>query len=456
MKKIITISIVIIGAITILLFSNARQDTGATQVIFTQLPVDTEDLHSVFPNQSRITSIQLSDPESSYTILTTDFASARAPQTSFDGQRLIFSAQKEEGQLWQIYEMELASRKTRQVTFQEDNCTDPAYLPDGSIIFSSEQSDPVAGHQFALYKIFPSGNVDRLTHQPHYDLLSTVSRDGRIITVSSQVFPEKTNAKLLALRPDGTKVSLYYQSPENMAPFSRGYETMDNKFVFVEKGVTNDLISISLNRPLSSREILYSGNERGGFHSAYPYLSDSLIVSYRGENSDLYSISIFNSKSRSLGLVLFSDTEYHALEPVLNIKRSVPKKLPTRVDPTIDTGKMLCMNSNITDLDPEMDVSPHKMRINTLDRVLGHVEVEEDGSFYIEVDADTPIRFQALDISGNEILPPSSWLWVRPNESKGCVGCHADRELSPSNRVPNAINNGAVFVSSSNEQEVAE
>jgi hypothetical protein len=27
-----------------------------------------------------------------------------------------------------------------------------------------------------------------------------------------------------------------------------------------------------------------------------------------------------------------------------------------------------------------------------------------------------------------------NWLWVMPSERRGCIGCHADRELTPPNR----------------------
>jgi len=41
---------------------------------------------------------------------------------------------------------------------------------------------------------------------------------------------------------------------------------------------------------------------------------------------------------------------------------------------------------------------------------------------------------------------PSDWLWVRPFERRGCVGCHEDSELAPENIVPLAINKWPVLV----------
>ena len=32
-----------------------------------------------------------------------------------------------------------------------------------------------------------------------------------------------------------------------------------------------------------------------------------------------------------------------------------------------------------------------------------------------------------------------AWMWMRPNERRGCVGCHENRELAPDNHVALAI-----------------
>jgi hypothetical protein len=37
-------------------------------------------------------------------------------------------------------------------------------------------------------------------------------------------------------------------------------------------------------------------------------------------------------------------------------------------------------------------------------------------------------------------------MWLRPNERRGCVGCHEDPELVPANRVPLAVKKNPVGV----------
>ena len=82
---------------------------------------------------------------------------------------------------------------------------------------------------------------------------------------------------------------------------------------------------------------------------------------------------------------------------------------------------------------------------------MGELKVEEDGSFYLEVPADIPIRFISMDSEGKTVHGPSDWIWVRPNERRGCVGCHADPELSPVNRVAVAVRKSPVSIPPENK-----
>ena len=60
-------------------------------------------------------------------------------------------------------------------------------------------------------------------------------------------------------------------------------------------------------------------------------------------------------------------------------------------------------------------------------RILGTVPVEEDGSAYFEVPANTFVYFQALDAEGKMVQSMRSGTYVQPGERYGCVGCHESR-----------------------------
>ena len=73
------------------------------------------------------------------------------------------------------------------------------------------------------------------------------------------------------------------------------------------------------------------------------------------------------------------------------------------------------------------------------DIVLGEAPIEEDGSFYIAVPPDKPVRFEVLDGAGRVVRAQRSWIWARSGEEHGCVGCHEDRAVAPENHWPMAL-----------------
>ncbi|MCC6144718.1 MAG: hypothetical protein IT368_13005, partial [Candidatus Hydrogenedentes bacterium] len=69
----------------------------------------------------------------------------------------------------------------------------------------------------------------------------------------------------------------------------------------------------------------------------------------------------------------------------------------------------------------------------TLERVLGTVPVEADGSACFEVPANRSLFLIALDKNENSIKRMQSFLSVMPGETMSCVGCHEQRSTA----VPN-------------------
>lgn len=63
----------------------------------------------------------------------------------------------------------------------------------------------------------------------------------------------------------------------------------------------------------------------------------------------------------------------------------------------------------------------------TLERLLGSVPVNEDGSAYFRVPANRPIFFLAMDENGRCVKRMHSFTSVMPGEKLSCVGCHEER-----------------------------
>jgi hypothetical protein len=59
--------------------------------------------------------------------------------------------------------------------------------------------------------------------------------------------------------------------------------------------------------------------------------------------------------------------------------------------------------------------------------LLGYAAVEPDGSFKLNVPADTPIGLQVVDAEGRAFQSHTNWIQVRPGERRTCDGCHSPR-----------------------------
>jgi cytochrome c553 len=67
----------------------------------------------------------------------------------------------------------------------------------------------------------------------------------------------------------------------------------------------------------------------------------------------------------------------------------------------------------------------------TLERILGTVPVEADGSAYLELPALRSVFFVALDEHDLAVKRMQSFLTVQPGETTSCVGCHEQRTRTP-------------------------
>ncbi len=67
----------------------------------------------------------------------------------------------------------------------------------------------------------------------------------------------------------------------------------------------------------------------------------------------------------------------------------------------------------------------------SLERVLGTIPVEADGSAFFEVPACRPVFFVALDKNDRPVKRMHSFVSVMPGETTSCIGCHEPRTESP-------------------------
>ncbi len=439
--------------------SSCMEEPKEGAVIFTRIAGGTQNKDNFTENDWRyLPGLQIVtfDPEHSneLKVLTADFHSARSPEISVDGRYLLFAGQKSESDKWQIWEMNLGSSSVRQVTHSSENCTDPAYLPGGRVVFTRDTENDTVKKSNSLFTVNLDGSgLTRITFSPGLYFASAVLKDGRIVTINKRTFTVKKDAVLTVLRPDGTKAELFYKGQEGSVPGNRVWETGDGKLVFTESEEDNlirsNIISICYNRPLHSGVSL-TEEIPGNFMSVFPLASGHLLVTYRRSDSERFGLYEFDPETKIIGNAIIDNQDYDFLEAVVVEKRERPRKLPSEVDNGVKTGLLLCQDINFTGTGyPERDLSVHRadrIEILGIDSLLGTVRVETDGSFYLKVIADTPFRLRTIDEKGTVMNGPGDWIYLRPNERRGCIGCHEDQEMAPDNRYCLSVNKPPVVV----------
>lgn len=433
--------------------SDTEPATG--MIIFTQVAPGTTGYDA---SKARIVTIssQNEKPE----VLTKGFFSARSPELSCDARYIVFAGKKAKDEPWQIWKMNISNKDVEKVFDCKVDCTDPAFLPDGHIVYSKQVSVSKNTKGFALFTCSSDGAQHRqLTFHPHDDFLSTIMQDGRILFISKQQYPDEGTPQLMAMRPNGSKARLFYLNQENSWPVSSGKETLDGKMVFIESSNSNQpggsLVSISITRPLHSRELL---DGETSYNSVCPMESGKLLVSCKGSNAKTFELWEFDPNSKKREKPVFSDPDYWSVEPIAVYKRPRPKKLPDDLICKDMTGRILCLDANHSDMPSDIESGEASegttIQVMGLSGIWGEVPLEEDGSFFLRVNANKPIRLRTLNKDGEVVRGPSAWIWLRPHERRGCVGCHEDPELSPKNKQPMAIANLPVEVMAPDEPAV--
>lgn len=301
--------------------------------------------------------------------------------------------------------------------------------------------------------------------------------DGRILFTSW----ERANGRhapfgllpLMTLNIDGTDLMPFVGNHDLPRMKSMARETDDWQLVFIQSdGSTpcggGELARLSLRRPLYSTETL-AADRRGYYHSPRPVAGGGLLVSYLDTRRGTYDLHFFDLAKKRLGAPVLASDDWHELDVQVVASRSKPRGRSTFVDESIDRGTIYLMDAQLSTL-PEIAGLPRgvirEIRVieglprqdgNVADRLLptetggspgatyagatgfgrrrivGYAPVEKDGSFHVLVPPDTPIQFQILDEHKRALATLNSWIWSRPREHRGCIGCHEDRELTPPN-----------------------
>ena len=388
------------------------------------------------------------NPDKPAVFLSKDFVSAGSPSVSHEGRYLFFQGKQNENDPWQIWVMDLQKKSSSQVTHLPENCIHPASLPDGTVVFSRQgKVKDVVVHDLWRCSMDGSG-LNRITFNPAANLHPSVLWEGRVLYSSSEEYPVPKKAALMVMRPDGTKSEVYSRGSGELHPAGKATESAKGYVYFISSG--GKFSRLEHKRPLHTFENLSEGIA-GSFASVIPFEENGCLVSYRSSEGEAYGLYRFNPDTRETPSLLYQG-EADVTDPVLIAAMPErPRILPSAVNPELSTGLLMSQDINHSQLPVHPGISgdslADRIRISSLEKELGVVEVKADGSFYVKMDSDTPFRIESLNKQGETVRGPSDWIYLRPNERRGCVGCHADPELAPKNFQPLAVKEDPVVLS---------
>lgn len=416
-------------------------------------------------------------------VLTPEFAAACDPDVSFDGQSIVFAGKRSPDDDWQVWKMNTDGSDKVQITRGHGANVAPVFAgsrfylndpaPTPQLIYASTKdgwsNDRTGGAAFALYGTDLEGEtVHRLTFNLNSDFSPDVLSNGRIVFSSWQFHGGENSSDghvaLLAVNLDGTDLMPYYGNHEG--PSFKGMthiSDFDDRVYFVETNQHDrlgggDIAVVSQSRPLHSYRSLTSDQD-GSFLTPTPLPDGGLIASYRSSVSNsVYAVYSVDPESGERLEPVYEEAGWHSIDAqVLNSHPQVRGRSNWLI-PGSTTGVFYSLNSYRSNLFNGEELAPGSIKfVRVIEgvpalseastgarRLLGIAPVEVDGSFHIRVPAETPITFQLLDEDYVALRAQQAWTWVIGNENRGCIGCHEDRELSPPNRVVDAVLKPAV------------
>ncbi|NOY85617.1 MAG: hypothetical protein GXO96_12510, partial [Nitrospirae bacterium] len=258
------------------------------------------------------------------------------PQTETDSFRILFSMRKSSADNWHLYEATVKADGSRdglptQLTCGSDNEIEPAYLPDGRIVFTSDRPGHLDEYErrksMLLHVLDPAkssllspapdcgeGEVVQISFNQSHDRNPTVLKDGTIMFSRWEHLANVNKFTIFKIEPDGTNLFVKYGSHSGVNSFLDARERADGKVTATmmplsgtfEGGAIGvlDVENESDNGSTASQQLgkiknIATGRNasaNGRYHGAYqvPDGTDRYLVSYsiEGGVSDMEDVEV--------------------------------------------------------------------------------------------------------------------------------------------------------------------
>ncbi|MBT3199467.1 MAG: hypothetical protein HN350_06080 [Phycisphaerales bacterium] len=384
----------------------------------------------------------------------------RDPVVHYDGKTILFSYRKGGTAPFHLYEIQSDGSGLKQLTVGIYDDIEPCWLPDDSIMFVSGRARRYVNcwvtQVATLYTCGRNGGkIRQISANVEHDNTPCVLPDGRVVFQRWE-YVDRSQVHyhhLWSVNPDGTGQTIYYGNMRPGGVFIDPQPVPDsNRIVFINSpghgraehagAVCTVTDSNGPDDPKSVRVI----NKAKNFRDPWA-LSDKDFLAAQGK-------SLVHLSAAGKVTVLYTHSGFELNEPRPLMPRKRERIIPARVDLTKTFGtliltdatvgrnmggvkkgqikKLLILESLPKPINYTGSMEPMSYGGTfTLERVLGTVPVEQDGSANFNVPANRALILVALDARGRAVKRMQSFLSVMPGEVTSCVGCHEDRRAAP-------------------------
>ena len=377
--------------------------------------------------------------------LVTGFAASADANVSFDGKTALFAGKQTATDPWQIWEITLADRSVRRVATTATDAIRPLYLPSGvpgrRMVYALRtpqgfqlQTAPVTEQPVDVAKMDPGPPFGRLTYLPASVLPADVLADGRILIEAE--FPlgskseDRATPELFLVYSDGSGIESY-RCDHGLSRW--GGKQLSNGDVVFTHGASLARFSSSLahEAPVAAPHAEYAG-------AIAETASGEWLVSARAGAGAHYTLKILKPGTQVLEPLL-TESGKDIVEPVLVAAHTRPNRHPSGLHDW-SYANLLALDARLSRAG-DLKTPPASVRLETQNAqgqavVSGTAPVESDGSFFVKVPGDRPIRFSLLDQKGAVLRQEHGWIYIRSGEQRICVGCHTGPERASENHVP--------------------
>lgn len=389
----------------------------------------------------------------------------RDPGVHYDGERILFSWRRGGEDNFHLYTIRRDGSELTQLTSGGYDDIEPAWLPDGGIVFVSSRCRRWVNCWLTQVATIhrcdaDGGNILPLSANLEQDNTPWPLPDGRILYTRWE-YVDRSQVDyhhLWTMNPDGTGQAVYFG---NMHPPDLYIDARPvpgtGEVVFINSpghGQKEHEGRVALVHAKEGPDHLPAlrNLSENGFRDPWP-VSAGLFLAARSR--DLVMLDRNGACGTLFTLEATPDKrELHEPRPIMPRERE--PVIPRRTDFGKTTGRLVLADAHLGrnmegvargDIAKLLVVESLPKPINytggmdplsyggtfTLERILGEVPVEADGSACFDVPAGRSLFFIALDKDNNAVKRMQSFLSVMPGETLSCIGCHEQRVDAPLN-----------------------